>query len=157
MASQSSDITKSIAKLEVTLEEFFVKKAPFQLPTSAKDLIVAFLPWVTLIFAVLAIPLLIAALGLTAVMTPFATLGGVRAASSAAAGLLAGIPLLVAVVFELMSVKGLMAKKKSGWNFAFYASLASALSSILSYDLFGAVIGALISWYILFQIRSYYK
>lgn len=157
MASQKSDITKSLSGLEASLEDFFVKKAPYQLPTSAKELIVAFIPWITLIFAVLALPLLVAALGLSAIFAPFAAFGGVRSAAATSAGLLAGIPLLAAVVLELMSVKGLLAKSKSGWNFAFYASIASLLSSLLSFDILGAVLGAVITWYILFQIRSYYK
>ncbi len=157
MASQNTDITKSLSQLETSLDQLFVKKAPFQLPTSAKDLIVAFLPWLTLIFAVMAIPLLVIALGLSTLLAPIAALGGARSAVGATGNLLAGIPLLVAVVLELMAVKGLLAKQKSGWNFAFYASLASILSNVLSYDLIGAVIGAVISWYFLFQIRSYYK
>ncbi len=157
MASQSSDATKSLSKLEDSLNDIFVKKAPFQLPDNVKEIIVTFAPWLSLIFALLAIPLLIAALGFSALLSPFAALGGARSAAAAAAGLIAGIPLLGAVILELLSVKGLLARKKSGWNLAFYATLASLLSNILSYDLFNAVIGTVISWYILFQVRSYYK
>lgn len=157
MATKSSGLTKAFADLEVALDDFFVKKAPFQLPANIKEIIVTFMPWVTLIFAVLAIPLVLTAFGLTAILSPFATLGGVRTAMSAASGLLSGIPALVALVLEVLSVKGLLARKKSGWNFAYYATFASLLSSLLSYDLFGAVIGAVVSWYILFQVRSYYK
>jgi hypothetical protein len=64
---------------------------------------------------------------------------------------------LVAMVLQIMAIPGLFKTTKAAWNLMFYASLVSILSSLFSSGLISAAIGAMISWYFLFQIRKFYK
>ncbi|MEK7070618.1 MAG: chromate transporter [Patescibacteria group bacterium] len=150
----NKDLTNSLSKLEDTLNEYFVKKAPFQLPDGVKDFIVSFGPWITLIVLITTLPIILVALGLSAVLTPFALLAG---PSTAAGWGLGTILILAVIVLEAFALPGLFKRKKSGWNLIFYASLVSVISSVVSLNLLGAVINAVIGWYFLFQIRSHYK
>ena len=103
---------------------------------------------------VLSLPLIISALGLGALIGPLAYMGGVTSGISFNAGIILTIIILV---MEIVALPGLFKRQKSAWNILFYVSLVSALSSILSFNLLGLIIGTLLSWYFLFQIRSYYK
>lgn len=132
------------------LDEYLVKKAPFQIPDGGKEFIVKFGPWITLVMLVLLLPLLLAALGLGAIVAPFA---GVRYATGF--GLVA-ILTCVQVGLLGMSLPGLFARKMSGWMLLFYSELVSFVSSVLSGSIVGGIIGTLIGLYILFQVRSKY-
>jgi hypothetical protein len=157
MTTTKTDAKASLNNLESTLEDYMVKKAPFQLPDNIKELIVSLSPWFTLIAIVITLPLVFVALGLSAILTPFAALGGVRAAAGAGTNFLSTIPLVVAMVFHALAIPGLFGRKKAGWNFVFYASLASLLSNVLDFNIVGGALSAIIGWYFLFQVRSYYK
>jgi hypothetical protein len=56
-----------------------------------------------------------------------------------------------------MAIPGLFKRTKSAWNLMFYASLVNILSNLFDGSLISAAIGAVISWYFLFQIRRFYK
>ncbi len=146
----------SLQKLEETLELYFVKKAPFQLPSEVKDAIVKFGPWVLLILMVLSLPVIIAALGLTAVFAPVTTGYGMMSGRN----VFSFIPLILTVlslVFNVIALPGLFNKTMKGWKNAFYAQLLSIASSLLSLQVGGAIISALIGFYILFQVKDRYK
>lgn len=146
----SGDFNSYMGKLDETLELYLVKKAP-PLPTNAKEIIVKFTPWIVLILLILALPPILLLLGLSAAVAPFMMMSGVST------NIVSTIVLLIALVFEAMSIPGLMNRTKKGWQFAYYSSLLAGLSSLLSFNIVSAIIGTAISLYILFQIRSYYK
>src|SRR6187431_17699 len=54
------------------LDYYLVQKAPFQLPDGLREFIVQYGPWITVVLLVLSLPLLLVALGLSAVFLPFA-------------------------------------------------------------------------------------
>ena len=56
MAETKTDFKSLFSQLNSFLEEYLVKKAP-QLPTKAKDILVAFAPWLTLIGLISSIPI----------------------------------------------------------------------------------------------------
>lgn len=143
----------SLANLETSLSEYFVKKAPFQLPVGVKEFIVAFGPWFSLVSLVLALPVVLAAIGLGAFLAPFAVMGG----GNAAAFTLGTVFSLVSLVLQAMALPGLFKRKKTGWNFLFYSSLVSVAGSLVALNLVGAVLNAVIGWYFIFQVRSMYK
>ena len=58
---------------------------------------------------------------------------------------------------QVMAIPGLFKRKIKSWRLLFYISLISALLSLVKFDLGGLIVGTGISWYILFQIKSYYK
>ena len=142
-------------KLEIMLDLYLVKKAP-ALPKGAKDFIVKFSPWIIIVLAIFAVPAVFTLFGLTTMMSanPY---GAAFAASLGPTYYLRIILLVVVIALELIALPGLFAIKKSGWNLVFYASLVSALSSLIDMNLGSFIIGTLISLYLLFQVRSYYK
>lgn len=138
-----------------TFDLYLVKKAP-ALPKNIKEVIVALAPWLEIIGVVLTIPALFAVLGFNAMMygTPY---GGYVAAKTGYNFSLATIFLLAGMVLMLLAIPGLFKRSKSGWNYVFYSVLVNAVYSLISMQLFGLIVGSLISLYLLFQVRSYYK
>ena len=57
------------------LDYYLVKKAPFQIPDNAKEWLVQYGPWITIVVIVLTLPAILALLGLGAVLLPFAGYG----------------------------------------------------------------------------------
>ncbi|MBI1863038.1 chromate transporter [Candidatus Microgenomates bacterium] len=153
MATSNKDLNASLGSLEKTLKVYFVDKAPFQIPTGGKEFIVQYGPWITLVLLILALPVIFAALGLTAFLSPFAAMGGQRASIN----FLSIILSVIALILEAMALPGLFRRSKSGWNLLFYSSIVSAIDNLVNFHLGGLIIGLLIGWYILFQVRSYYK
>lgn len=154
-----ADVNGLINQLEALLDEYMVKKAPFALPLGAKEFIVKVSPYLVIIFAILTLPIILAVIGFSAVVAPFAMMGAAMGGYGYGWGLGAIISLVVAVVsliVEVIAVPGLFKRTKGGWRLVFYASIISLIGSILSFNVIGGVIGAIISWYILFQVKDMY-
>lgn len=136
-----------------TLEEWFAKLPP--LPTGVREFLVAVAPWAALIFGVLGVLFSLAATGILTVLSPFVALGG---GLGAAAGNVVGAVLsLVASGLLLAAFPGLKDHRAAGWKMAFWSQAVSVLGSLVAFNLVGAVVSALIGFYLLFQIKSYYK
>lgn len=143
--------TAGLAGLIATLDEYLVKKAPFQIPDGGKEMLVKFGPWIAIVLLVLTLPLLLVALGLGTLLVPFAGL-------SYASGFgLASLLALVQVALLVLALPGLFARKMTGWMYLFYSQLASVVGSLLLGSIVGAVVGGLIGLYILFQVREKYR
>lgn len=146
------------APLDEFLQTYLVDKAPFQLPANAKETLVKVSPWIIIIVLVFTLPLVLFAFGLGALVAPFAFLGGPAAGADYAAGFtLAMVFLAVAVVLDIMALPGLFARSMRGWRLVYYGTIASLVYSLVSGNVLGGLINALISFYLLFQIKSYYK
>ncbi|HWB30402.1 MAG TPA: hypothetical protein VG736_07865 [Vicinamibacterales bacterium] len=146
----TDDTTQAPKDLIGFLDFYLVKKAPFQIPDGAKEWIVKWGPWISVVILILLLPALLFALGISAFFLPFA---GVAAPGLAFAWLF----LVVELGLIVASLPGLFARKMSGWKLAFYARLASIVYGLLSYAIIGAIVGGLISLYVLFQIREKYS
>ncbi len=142
-------------KLIEQLDLYFGKKAP-QLPRGFKEGIVKFAPIIVIIglifFALAIIPLL----GLVAASFGLSAIAGAVVGQSGFSILISLAALVVIELLYLFALPGLKSRTIKGWNFVFYAQLVSALDSLLHVNLFGLVIGAVIGFYFLFQIRPYY-
>ena len=132
------------------LDFYLVKKAPFQIPDAGRELIVKFGPWITVVLLILLLPLLLVALGLGAVFMPF---GGVGYA--AGFGFLT-IVVIIEIGLLIAALPGLFARKMSGWTLLFYSQLVGIVHSLLSGNIIGGLLMALIGLYILFQVRPLY-
>ena len=132
------------------LDFYLVKKAPFQIPDGGKEAIVKYGPWILVVLLVLSIPAILLILGLGTVLLPFAPI-----AATGIAG--AWVVLLISLGLEIAALPGLFARKMSGWKLLFYARCITILYSLMSYAIIGAIIGGLISFYILFQVREKYS
>jgi len=133
------------------LDFYLVKKAPFQLPDVAKEWIVTWGPWITIVLLVLMLPPLLFVLGVGTALIPF---GGYGYATGFT---LATIFLIVQIGLTIAALPGLFARKLSGWTLIFYAQLTGLVFSILSGSIVSGILGALIGLYILFQVRGLYK
>lgn len=153
MSINSANSSSPLVQLEDTLNVYFGQKAP-ALPENIKEFIVKYGPWATLVLLILAAVPLLGLIGLGSALSPIAYMSGIQY------GMGFQITLaftLVIIILEAIAIPKLLKRQKSGWNLVFYASILSSISSLLSRDIFGLIIGTLISFYILFQVRSYYK
>ncbi len=159
--AQSSDVTGILSQLEALLDEYLVNKAPFALPPEVKEFIVKVSPYLVIIFAVMALPVIFAALGLTAILSPFAMMGGYGYGYGFGWGYAAIVGLAVSVItliMEIIAVPGLFKRTKGAWRLLFYASVVSLIGSILSLSgIISGIFGAIIGWYILFQVKELYQ
>lgn len=97
------------------------------------------------------LPPLLFVLGVGTALMPF---GGVGYAAGFS---YLTVVLIVEIGLTLAALPGLFARKMSGWRLLFYAQIASLVFSLLSGNIISALIGALIGFYILFQVRSLYQ
>lgn len=155
--ADSKDFKSSLGQLEDVFELYLLKKAP-SLPSNVKELIVKFAPWVNILLALFAIPAVLLVLGLGALVAPFSMFLGPAGAVSYGINYLVSTAILgITVVLELMAIPGLFSRSRKAWNLLYYATLLSAVSSLVSFHIFNALFSALIGLYFLFQIREYYK
>lgn len=148
-------VTKQSVELIEALQKWF-DKAP-ALPTNAKDILVRITPIVVLIFGILGIVGALAGLGALTVLAPFSVYGGTRAMVSYGNGFIATLIWLGSAVLLLAAFPGTRARKLQGWTFLFWSEVVSLIGSFVAFSFFSGVIGALIGFYLLFQIKSHYK
>lgn len=138
--------------LVVSLEKAYEKLPP--LPVSVKDFIVLVAPWLALVFGILGVLGSLSAFGLSTVLSPLVALGGgVGVATSLMVVSLIG---LVESIMMLVSFPSLMKRKAFGWTLMFWAEVLAVVSSIVSFSVVGVVL-ALVWFYFIFQVKSYYK
>lgn len=144
-----------LAQFENFLEIYLVKKAP-ALPKSGKELVVKIAPWLVIVGVVLSIPAIFSLFTLNAMVSsnPY---GAYVTAALGPTYYISLILLVVVVILEILALPGLFNRKKSGWNFILYSALVSLVSSLITMNLVGFIIGGLLSLYLLFQVREYYK
>lgn len=146
-----------LGQLEEMLEDYLGKKAP-QLPKNVREIIVNLAPWLTLIGLIITLPLVLVAFGLSALVAPFAFLAGPAAAVSYGVSYTVSMIILaVALILEAMAIPGLFARTLGGWRLVYYSVLVSLVSNLFTFNVVGGIIGALISFYFLFQIKEHYK
>jgi hypothetical protein len=146
----------SLNQLAKTLDQYYAKLPA--LPKGGKDFIVSIASWLALIFGLLAILSAVSAFGIFSFMSPFAVVAGIG--RYAFAGILSTIILLVQGIIELMAFSPLKTNQVKGWNLMYYSLILSVISSITYLSVssvISALIGALIGYYFLYQVKSYYK
>lgn len=158
MADDSSPAPKDLIGF---LDHYLVKKAPFQIPAAGREWIVQFGPWIVIVLLVLSLPALLFLLGIGTMWSPLSPAGYGYGYSYWYGYGWGYWPWMLGVVihFGLMALAlpGLFARKMYGWTLVFYAEIASVIGAVLSMNIIGGLIGALIAFYILFQIRPLYK
>jgi hypothetical protein len=132
------------------LDFYLVKKAPFQIPEGGREWIVKFGPWITVVLLILTLPILLVALGIGAVLSPF---GGV---SHVAGFGVMTIVIIIELGLMIAALPGLFARKMAGWTLLFYSQLVSIVYNVLTGNVVGGLLIGLIGLYILFQVRTKY-
>ena len=132
--------------------EGYFKKLP-ALPKGGRDFIVMVLPWFSLIVGILGIVGAISSLGLFSSFSAYMYWGGVSGANYGIVVLVLG---LISSVLLLMAFPKLQKKKEGGWNFVYYSEVVGLISSVVMFSL-GGILMSLIGFYLLYQVRSYFK
>lgn len=143
-----------VPQVEQPLEDLFTKTVTLQIPQSGKEAIVQYSPYIGLILGILLLPAVFAILGLVGLV------GTVGAAFGVVYGPLYYLGILITVIqiiMYFMAYPQLVKKSKEGWSLLFYAELLSIAASIFSGGLVGAIIGGAIGFFILYQIKYFYK
>jgi len=140
-------------QLEDLLHQYLVKKAP-ALPANVKEAIVKFAPWATLIIFILTLPAILVIFGLGGLVAPFSFLGGLTAGT---AFILTFAFSGVQLILEAMAIPGLFKNQRRAWNLLYWATLLGGVQNIVTFNVGSLIIGTLLSLYILFQVREYYK
>lgn len=142
-------------KLSKPLDGYYAKVPA--LPSNIREILVSIASWVALIIGVLSVLGFLFTLGGSAVAMPYATATGFGGYMYlfyviSVISLIEGILLLVA--FSPLRVK-----KARGWNLWFWVLVLGLVSSVVYLtvsSIISGVIGFLIGYYFLYQIKSYY-
>ena len=129
------------------LEDVFGKLP--KLPSGVNDVLVNIAPWLALVFGILGVIGGLSAIGIS----PLALFGGVNAGFTVLA---TGVAAIVSSVLMLMAFPKLKKRVYKGWELLFWSEVVSTVSAVLSITV-GSIIGVLIGFYLLFQIKRYYK
>ncbi len=135
-------------------------KAP-HLPANGRETLRKIAPWLALIFGVL---------GVIMVLSALATLPLLMSVPFAGMAMMSGgwFPMMVlalicaglGAILDLMAYKPLSKRQKKGWNLIFYGSTLSAVYSLLTLILghggIGSILGIIIGYWLLFEIRDGY-
>ena len=154
MAEKNFGLKQVLGQLEETLETYMVKKAPFSIPENSKELIVKYAPYLKILGIVGSVSEIL----FGALVSPSTAFLGPRYALSYSFNyVLSMVTLAVVLVLEAMAVPGLFKRQEKAWRFLFYASLVNVVYKFLGGDWVRMIIGTLISWYVLFQVKEYYR
>ncbi len=139
------------------LDEWFGQKAP-KLPANAKEWIIKAAPYFAILAVIVTIPAIFVILGLG--MFSYGYGYGYGMMRYGYGGMMGGtlwpIFSIVILVLYALSINGLFKRNASGWNYSFYAVLVGGLQNLLSFNIGGLIIGLLLGFYILFQIKPFY-
>lgn len=133
----------------IQIGEDLFKKAPV-LPKNIRDGFIIILPWAALVIGILRVYRV--SLGLYYLATVPATVGFVPIIY------LGGIFAVISGVMLIMAFPQVRKELYSGWKLIFWSEIVSLVSALLLPGLLlVGVIGALITLYLLYQVKSSYK
>lgn len=144
-----------IAQFEAWLESAMVTKAPFQIPIGGKEFLATIAPYLIIIGVVVSVLSLPALLGFGVMMGGLGMMSGY--VGWGYTSLISLVSVIGVMALEAWAIPGLFKRTAHSWRLVFYATLVSFVGSILSFDIVGAVIGGVIGWYLLFQVKVLYK
>jgi len=145
----------NLSQLDGVLNTYFGQKAP-ALPANIKQILVQFAPWLAVLGVVFSVYAIFGLMRTQAIINSM-PIAYAYAPQAGYTMLVSGASLVINTVLLVLALKGLFAKTKPGWMFMFYATLVNAVSSLLMLNIVGLIIGTGLSFYILYQVKSYYK
>jgi TRAP-type C4-dicarboxylate transport system permease small subunit len=162
----------SLQKLETKLDGWLNKKAPIKLPPEGRKTLAGALWWISLIVGILQLwgAWALWNIGHATTAAYSAYLSDVYGETNTAIHLglfywIAFFCILFVGVITLIAAPKLKQMKKTGWNLLFYSMLLNAAFALFRLfsgvdgifsGFFGAVLGALIGSFLLFQVRDYF-
>lgn len=164
-ATPMPPVSGPFAPVEAMLYEWFVYKAPVQFPVALTDFIVKAGPWITLVLAIILLPIILTAITGALFVSSLVSVYGGNVAQPTFMLWVSLAVLIAQVVVMFVAIPKLLKQQRSGWMLLFYAAIINlvyGLVSSFSYGYFAigsilwALISAAIGLYVLFQIRRYY-
>lgn len=151
-------VTARMTALESSLAPLFAKFP--HLPVHIRQTLAGFAPWLALIGGILGllsfVPALFSLLFVSAAL-PFAPMMGGWYPMIIISLICTGI----SSVLSLLAFKPLSTRRKQGWNLLFYSTTVNAAAAILSLifgsGAIGGIIGAVIGYWLLFEVRELYR
>lgn len=141
------------------MEDFFNtylhQKVPFHFPSEFRQWIVKFGPWITLVVMILTLPATLTALGLQTAFSPFAAFYGYW--HYGPVYMLSGLINLAALIMQAIALPALFKRGLSGWHLVYYSVLVHGVGQLFMGDVIGLIVSVVVSMYVLFEIREYYK
>lgn len=156
--TKGTDFKSLFKSLEDNLDLYLGKKAP-QLPKEWREFLVKIAPYLAILGVIIGVPGVLALLGLGTFIVPLGTIGGIVSGKPfLGLGYLVNVIFLgVMIVLEALAISPLFKRSKTGWNYLYYSTLLGAVQNIIGFNIGGLIIGTLISLYLLFQVKEYYK
>jgi len=151
--TDQKDFKSYLVTLEDTLNLYLVKKAP-SIPTNIKDLIVKFGPYLVALSLLSSLPSVLALFGLGSL---YRGLGIFRTYRLSTGYQLSLLIMTVSFVLVAIALPGLFKKKLSSWRLLFYSGIVSFVYSLIYGNIISTLLSTLLGFYLLFQIKSYYK
>lgn len=144
-ASQGNkDVMSYLADFESTCDEYLVRKAP-ALPAGVKELLVQFGPFLLILYVV-SVALKFLRIDMF-YSVPLGYYGGI-------AGTISTVLIVASAALTALAIPGLLQRSRKGWNLLYYSTFVTALSTLGVVEI---LVVLLVSMYILFQVKSYYK
>lgn len=136
-------------------------KAP-HLPENVRAVLAKISPWLALLGGVLGIFGGLSTFGAQNTYNSFMAYAPQLAKINPSYFLISGVLSLVSGAIMLMAFKPLQARKKEGWIYIFWSDVVGVVQSVVSLLLAaanpaGVVVGILVSFYLLFEMRSEFK
>lgn len=149
-SSTWSRLFSVLRDIEAVGDEYLWSKFPLQIPENVKQFLVKILPYIVIVWLLAMLPAILALLGIGALMGSVAWFLAIFV-------LLASIMMVWVFVLLAMSIKPLFAHAKKGWDYLFWAQLLHFVSAMIGGAVMSAVIAGFIWFYLLFQVKKYYK
>lgn len=151
-----STFWKFIGDTEVELDKIFGKQAP-ALPQSGREVIAMILPWLAVIACIFLIPTILLALGLSALLAPFALVFNPFNTSSSFFSLfISAVFSVLNIVLLCLAIPGLFKRTKMGWNYLYLSQLIGVVQNLLTLSIVSLIVSFVIGMYLLFQVRPLY-
>ena len=150
-----AETQKHMGALEQWMAPLFAKFP--HIPDGGRKTLADIAPWLSLIFGVLGLFAILSAGSLMSYLS-FSFIGMGMLQISMFISLLAG---LIASVLQILAFKPLKARHKKGWSLLFYATVLTTATTILSllfgYSSLSGLVGVLIGFWLLFEVRGLYQ
>jgi len=144
-------INDIVTQIDSAISPFFLKKLP-SLPKDFLELIVKYGPYLLAVALVLSLGTLLPIFGIAGFVLPFV--------STAHLGLIYFISLgvtFVTLIIQAIAIPGLIKRTAASWRLIYISTLISILQLLFSRDILGIALSAFVSFYFLYQIKSFYK
>lgn len=148
--------TKAPSDIMGFMNYYLVDKAPMQLPKHVKKVIVQVAPIVSLVLGILTVVAALSAFMFSAGIGILPSTISVNTGAILGYGMFSLVVNGIVAFLYLSAANLLRSKSKTGWTYLFYVAAFYAIMNLITFNLAG-LLGGLVTFYVLFQVREFYK